>query len=174
MKLAAARARYYDANHFGDDGGDALAWVPVKLGPVTVKIPNTDGRRRAVQFHDIHHIVTGYQTDLRGESEIAAWELASGCTNWPAATVLNLAGLALGVIVWPRLTARAWALGRATKNLYREPDVSAFLDREVEEVRAELGLGLAKVPVRVRDVAMMLGFLVGAPFIILGSFVVSA
>ena len=63
---------------------------------------------------------------------------------------------------------------RQTKNLYREPDVTAFLDREVEELRAELGLGVAKVPVRVRDVAAMIGFLLGAPFIILGSFVVSA
>ena len=169
MKLEAARARYYDANHFGADGGDALAWVPVKLGPITVKIPNTDGRRRAVQFHDVHHIVTGYQTDLRGESEIAAWELATGCTRWPAATVLNLAGLALGVIVWPRKCARAWALGRHTKNLYREPDVSAFLDREVEDVRRELGLGLAKVPVRIRDVASLLGFLLAAPFVIVRS-----
>jgi len=171
MKLAVARARYYDANHFGPDGGDALAWVPIKLGRITVKIPNTEGRRRAVRFHDLHHIVTGYQTDVPGESEIAAWELASGCTRWPAATVLNLAGLAFGILVWPKRCARAWALGRHTKNLYREDDVAPLLDREVDDVRRELGLGVAKVPVRAADVATLLGFLAAAPFVILWSFV---
>ena len=68
---------------------------------MTLKIPNTEGRRRAVRIHDLHHVVTGYQTDLRGEAEIGAWELASGCLRWPAATVLNLFALAIGLVIAP-------------------------------------------------------------------------
>ena len=116
MTLGAARAAYYERNHFGADGGDALDWVPVKMLGITFKIPNSEGRRRAVRFHDLHHVLTGYQTDFRGEAEIGAWELASGCLRWPAATVLNLFALALGIVLAPGRMARAWARGRHTRN----------------------------------------------------------
>jgi hypothetical protein len=168
VNLQAARASYYEVNHFGADGGDALAWVPIKLGPVIVKIPNTAGRRWAVKFHDVHHVLTGYQTDLAGESEIAAWEVASGCVHLPAAAVLNLTGLVFGAVVWPRRVARAWALGRQTKNLFRA-NLDELLDRDVNELRDQLGLGRTHAPVRARDVATMIAYIVGAPLIVLGS-----
>lgn len=153
--LDAARSTYYQVNGFGDDGGDALAWVPLKIWKFTLRIPNTEGRRRAVRVHDLHHILTGYQTDLAGESEISAWELASGCRRMPAAFVLNLFGLALGIVIAPVRVARSWARGRHTQNLYGEDGVDHLLPREVAEVRTKLGLADAAPRVRVRDVVAM-------------------
>jgi len=155
MTLGEARSRYYEVNGFGPDGGDSLDWVPLQLWKLTIKIPNTDSRRRAVRIHDLHHIVTGYQTDLRGEAEIAAWELASGCLRWPAATILNLFALGLGILIAPRRLARAWARGRATTNLYTAETVDPLLPRHVAEVRAELGLAGPHPTVRVRDAVAM-------------------
>jgi hypothetical protein len=152
LTLATARSQYWQANGFGDDGGDSLDWIPIKLWKLTVKIPNTEGRRRAVRLHDLHHVVTGYRTDLAGESEIAAWELASGCFRWPAAFVLNQFALAMGLVVAPRSVMQAWARGRATRNLYRFDGVDELLPRTVDEVRSELGLDAAPPKVRVRDV----------------------
>lgn len=151
LTLATARAQYYQDNGFGADGGDALAWVPIKVWKLTLKIPNTDGRRRAVRLHDLHHIVTGYRTDWPGEIEIAAWELASGCFRWPAAFVINSFGLAIGFAVAPRRLVRAWARGKATRNLYRFDGVDELLPRTVEEVRHELGLDAPPPPARLRD-----------------------
>ena len=48
-------------------------WVPVKVVGITMKIPNTAGRKRAVRAHDALHVLTRYQTDPRGEAEIGAW-----------------------------------------------------------------------------------------------------
>jgi hypothetical protein len=153
MTMRDARARYYDDNGFGADGGDGLEWVPIKILGLTLHIPNTEGRRRAVRIHDLHHIVTGYRTDLRGEAEIAAWELASGCWSWPAAFVLNLGALGIGAAIAPRRIARAWARGRATRNLYGERGgVDHLLPRQVDELRASLGLDRPAPPVRTRDV----------------------
>ncbi len=153
--LGAARAAYYEVNGFGSDGGDALAWVPLKIWRFTLEIPNTDGRRKAVRLHDLHHVLTGYQTDLAGESEIAAWELASGCRRMPAAFVLNLFALAIGLVICPVRLARAWARGRATQNLYTEDGVDHLLPRAVTDVRASLGLAAAPPNVTVRDVLAM-------------------
>lgn len=154
--LLAARTRYYQVNGFGTDGGHSLDWVPLKIWKFTIKIPNTDGRRKAVRIHDLHHVLTGYPTTLAGESEIAAWELATGCLQSTAATVLNTAGLAAGVVIAPRRVARAWARGRKTTNLYREPGVEHLLPRTVEDMRAALRLDQPPASVRVRDVLAML------------------
>jgi hypothetical protein len=155
ITLGSARALYYQVNGFGDDGGDGLAWVPLKIWKFSLRIPNTDGRRRAVRIHDLHHVLTGYQTNLTGESEIAAWELASGCRRMRAAFVLNLFALAIGLVIAPVRLARAWARGRHTGNLYGEDGVEHLLPREVAEVRAKLGLANNPPPVRVRDILAM-------------------
>jgi len=153
--LGAARATYWEVNGFGPDGGDSLDWVPLKLWKLTIKIPNTEGRKQAVRLHDLHHVLTGYDTTWTGEAEIGAWELASGCLRWPAATILNLSILAIGTVIAPLPVARAWARGRQTKNLYGEDGVEHLLPRQVAAMRTELGLDHA-VHVRVRDVAGML------------------
>jgi hypothetical protein len=154
--LGAARAHYYQVNGFGTDGGDSLEWVPLKLWKLTLRIPNTEGRKKAVRIHDLHHVVTGYQTTWTGESEIAAWELASGCFQSKAATVLNAGALAVGLLVAPIRIARAWARGRKTTNLYDQDGVDHLLPRSVEAMRAELGLDQPAPPTRVRDVLAML------------------
>ena len=99
--VRSARARYFEANHFGADGGYGDAWVEVKFGPIPVPIPNTEARVRAVRYHDLHHIVTGYDTDLVGEMEISAWELGAGCEDFVAAYVLNVGGLSGGAAIAP-------------------------------------------------------------------------
>ncbi|MBL9017248.1 MAG: hypothetical protein JNL83_23880, partial [Myxococcales bacterium] len=113
----------------------------------------TEARRRAVKYHDLHHVVTGYQTDLAGEAEIAAWELSTGCRRMPAAFVLNLFALALGLVIAPRRVVRAWARGRATKNLYAEPAIDPLLGKTVEGVTHELGLDAPAPRPRLRDAA---------------------
>lgn len=162
--LGAARATYYQVNGFGSDGGDSLDWVPLKLWKLTIKIPNSEGRKKAVRYHDLHHVVTGYGTTWAGEAEIGAWELASGCLRFPAATLLNLSILAIGLVIAPVRVARAWARGRQTRNLYTEPSIEPLLPQSVESMRTGLGLERA-VPVRVRDVLGMLA--VAVPSLVL-------
>lgn len=152
--LGAARATYWQVNGFGTDGGDALEWVPLKLWKLTIKIPNTEGRKKAVRIHDLHHVLTGYDTTWTGEAEIGAWELASGCLQSPAATFLNLSILAIGFVISPLRVARAWARGRQTKNLYAENGVEHLLPRTVGTMRTNLGLDRT-TSVRVRDVLGM-------------------
>jgi hypothetical protein len=138
--LRAARRDYFERNGFGADGGYGARWVKVPLGPVTTAFPNTAARVRAVRYHDLHHVVTGYATDLVGEAEIAAWELASGCRGFVAAWVLNLSALAIGLALAPKALLRAFVRGRRTRNLYGASVDDALLDARVETVRARLGL----------------------------------
>ncbi|MFO0759987.1 MAG: hypothetical protein U0359_26115 [Byssovorax sp.] len=136
MTLRAARQRYFEDNGFGADGGYGARWVDFKLGPLPMPFPNTDARRRAVVYHDLHHLVTGYRTDFLGELEISAWEIGAGCKGFVVPWQLNLAGLYTGAFLIPRRTFRAFLRGRRSESLYGR-SVDALLDRTVGEVTAE-------------------------------------
>ncbi|MCS6912205.1 MAG: hypothetical protein NZ890_03105 [Myxococcota bacterium] len=141
--LKEARQQYVIDNGFGEDGGYTAKWVALKAGPISLIIPNTAARVRAVRVHDLHHVVTGYQTDWKGECEIGAWEIASGCQSYGAAWLLNLLAMSHGVLIFPRATLAAWVRGRHSKNLYGVPCGEELLAQTVEQTRRELGLDQA-------------------------------
>lgn len=152
--LATARTLYFDANGFPPNGGYEAKWVDFELGPIPMPFPNTDSRRRAVRVHDLHHVLTGYATDIFGELEISAWELGAGCADMAAAWVLNLGGMALGTVIAPRRTFRAWVRGRRSRSLYRTSIDETFLARHLGDVRTELGLDEKPGPARPSDVGL--------------------
>jgi hypothetical protein len=141
LSMRDALRRYFEDNDFGPDGGYPDAWVDLKLGPIPIPFPNTDARRRAVRFHDLHHIATEYQTDYAGEFEISAWEIATGCRDFVAAWQLNLAGLFAGLCSYPIRTFRAFIRGRNTKNFYGRP-YEPLLELSVGDARRMLGTDL--------------------------------
>jgi hypothetical protein len=101
LTVREARARYFAANGFGEGGYDAR-WVKLQAGPLPLYFPNTAARVAAVRFHDLHHVVTGYDTTWTGEAEIGAWEVASGCARHYVAWLLNLQAMAIGLVMHPQ------------------------------------------------------------------------
>lgn len=168
LLLREARDAYLTANGLPADGGYSERWVRFKLGPLPVAFPNTEGRRRAVPLHDLHHPLTGYGTDLIGEGEIGGWELASGCSQHPAALVLNLLASGFVLPAHPRKVLRALARGRQSRNLYAQPCDEALLRRRVGEVRAELGLDREPSPTTGRDRLAIAGWAGAAVAVVWG------
>lgn len=162
LPLKAALARYFVTNGFAPDGGYGARWVTGKFGPVPFAFPNLEARVRAVRFHDLHHIVTGYDTDSAGEGEISAWEIATGCGTFWAAWLLNLSGMTVLFPVAPRRIYRAFVRGRHSENLYRREYDSELLATSVGEIRQQL-LGGETISATARDrAAFGLWFAVGA------------
>ncbi len=140
LTLQEARGIYFEANDFGEDGGYSKDTVQVKLGLLPLEISNPPSRVEAVKFHDLHHIVTGYQTNWRGEFEISCYEIRAGCGRLWFAWLINLGGVAGGLMFLPRRSARAWTRGRVSGGLYRTPYNDALLERTVGEMTASLNL----------------------------------
>lgn len=138
--LREARDRYFAAHSLPPAGAYDDRWVRIHIGPFPFAYPNTAGRRRVAPAHDLHHVLTGYATDLTGEGELAAWELGAGCRD---RTGLQLELRVLGfALAWcPRKLFRAFLRGRQSRNLLGAPcNDDAFLRRPVASVRRELGL----------------------------------
>lgn len=137
--LRAARERYFEVYNF-KDGGYEEGWVKMKAGPVPIWFPNTVARVKAVKFHDIHHVLTEYPATWKGETEIGAWEVATGCAAHYQAWLLDLLAFAIGLAINPRGVYRAFMRGRHSRNLYRTTFSDELLARTVGEVRRELEL----------------------------------
>ncbi len=156
MTMREARAKYFEVNRFGANGGYDDAWVDFKFGPVPFPFPNTAPRVRAVRYHDLHHVLTAYDTDTIGEFEIAAWELGAGCKDFYAAWQLNLGGMVAGALVAPRRTFRAFLRGRRSRSLYGE-ELDPLLDGTVAAARARTGVDVERPEPTAADVALFAG-----------------
>ncbi|MEO8604810.1 MAG: hypothetical protein ABI629_19730 [bacterium] len=161
MSMRAARQRYLDANGF--DSSYSEKWVKLKAGPITFYMPNAEGRRRAVRFHDLHHIITGYQTDWAGEVEISAYEIGAGCGPFLWAWYLNLQALLLWPVLAPRRAFRAFVRGRNARTLYHGGEFQeALLERSVGETRQDLALNLPTPPGTAADLLLFVGWTVAS------------
>ncbi len=157
-KVKDALQAYFSKYHF-ENGGYHLKWFKIKLGPVFIPLPNTKGRIEAVKIHDIHHLLTEYPATLKGEAEIGAWEIASGCGPYVAAWVLNFGSFFYGMICYPRAVHRAFMRGRSiSTNLYHGVEYDEqLLRKEVGEVRRFVGFDFPRV-IDWRDLILFQGY----------------
>jgi hypothetical protein len=140
VSVRAGRDAYFAANGF-DVVAYGAATYEVDLVEVTGEVwtfPNTPARRRAVARHDLHHVATGYGTDVLGEAEIGAWELVAGCNSlflwW-----INLSAVGVGLLLGPGRTLRAALRAAGQRTLYRDPlAYESLLEMSVPELRARL------------------------------------
>ena len=139
-----ALAIFFEKYQLGPDGGMSDRWVKLRFGKFYIPIPNTASRKKALIFHDVHHIATGYQSNWKGECEIGAWEVSTGCGSYTAAWVLDLGAFALGLLVFPVATFKAFVRGRRTRNFYRNSYTGAeLMHMEIEQVQTILKLNIA-------------------------------
>jgi hypothetical protein len=157
LSLREARAVYFEQNGIAPDGGYNQRWVKVTRNRLPLYLLNTAPRRRAVPYHDLHHVLTEYDTSNTGEAEISAWEIAAG--TWPHwfALFIDLAGLAVGLLVAPRRSFRAFARGRRSRSLYAEPLTDELLASPVGSTRQRLGIPSSPFATTVVDATLFAG-----------------
>jgi hypothetical protein len=139
MTVREARDRYLAKNGFTVEGYRAPTFQIDVLG-ITWTLPNPEARQRVVPLHDIHHVVTGYGTDLAGEAEQSAWELRGGIHSW-FLWLFKLSAIFLGLFLAPRRVVRALRRARGQRTLYMDPPpYEVILEMRVGELRAKLGV----------------------------------
>jgi ubiquinone biosynthesis protein Coq4 len=130
-----SRDRYLAENSL-DLESYAAKNFPLYVWKWTVYIPNPG----LLQFHDLHHVVTGYGTGLTGEAEISAYELRGGCHS-VGIFMLCIGALLIGIFISPKRIWRAWKQAKGTKTLY-DTGISyeKLLEMNVSDLREHLGI----------------------------------
>jgi hypothetical protein len=150
-----ARDGYLSANGWTLEAYDAR-WTEASFFGIPFKVPNTARHRWGIKLHDLHHVATGFGTDLVGEGEVSVFELRGGLKDLgPYVASLVIAGALLAALIAPRRALAAWKNAAGTQNLFRRGQVpEALLPISVAEFRARLGLptdGIAVAPPKVHS-----------------------
>jgi hypothetical protein len=140
-----ARDAYLEENGF-TVASYADRWTDATVFGVPIKVPNTARHAWAIKLHDLHHVATGYGTDMPGEGEISIWETRRGLRRLGlyVATIVAFGSLG-GAVLAPRRALAAWrAAGAGATSLfacgYDEAAYEALLELTVGELRARLGI----------------------------------
>jgi hypothetical protein len=175
VTLDEALRRLYGAHGLPSDGGESSKWFHVRIGPVSIPLPNPPARQRVLFIHDTNHVLTGYNARFSdGEMSIAAFEVGAGCGRAWVAWFFNLMLLALGAFVRPRAVLHAFVRGRRSESLYTRSETRAELRRmQVEELRALIRLDREAAFARPDDL-LALGTFVVLTWLTAGAIVVAA
>jgi hypothetical protein len=144
MTAEDALSRYFVEQGLFPEGSSVADWIGdrwYRIGGIPV-LPLVGKIKESLILHDLHHLVTGYDTSWKGELELAGWELGSGgCGSHFFFWFDRLGAFALGLLMAPRSTLRALRRGRRERNLYRRRSADV-LGKEVAELQ-HLVLGRA-------------------------------
>lgn len=127
------------------DEREARWWI-VRADLVIFPLPNFAWRRRAIDAHDAHHLLTGYPCTCEGEVLIAAWEWGAGRYPHWGATLFCLPLLVAGLLFMPGRTYAAWRRGRLSRSLYRNADLERLHDLPLEAARAVIAEAATPTP----------------------------
>ncbi len=141
MQTAAALKIYLRQQ--GVDANDT--WYRMPIFGKRVPLFRIRGRlKEALTTHDVHHLITGFDTGLKGECELCAWELGSGgCYTYLAFWLDRLLFAPIAVLCAPIRFVRAFWSGLGARNTYAV-DKDELLAMEVEEVRRLVGVAPPK------------------------------
>ena len=151
---------YLEENGFTESEYEAKM-TPASFLGIRFSVPNTKKHQAGIRRHDLHHIATGFGTDLVGEGEISAWELRTGVVSvgvYVGAIIFG--GALMGGLIAPRRAVFAWRAAASTRNLFADADYDALLRMSVGELRARLGVpasGIATAPRQLHAYAPSLG-----------------
>ena len=105
--------------YYRDQGlGAPDGWFAVSLRGKRYRLFPQGPLKPLFTLHDLHHIVTGYETSLGGEAQIVAWEIASGGFGKYWFAWLDVAKILLLALVFPSRFRAGWREGRRARNLY--------------------------------------------------------
>jgi len=126
---------YLKDNGYSADGYEDRRFK-VSVGPIVFDFPNP-GRLR---YHDLHHVVSGYGSGLRGEAQVSAYELRGGCPTF-LISFLCLGSIAIGAVLSPRRVLQAWQKAGGTHTLYSSKiPFRELMQMDIEELRRSLNV----------------------------------
>ncbi|MGB0953270.1 MAG: hypothetical protein ACPG31_08580 [Planctomycetota bacterium] len=140
--MAEGLESYLEENDFTMESYDAPK-TPINLFGVRMSVPNTERHQWAIRLHDLHHVATGFGTDLRGEAEISLWEWRKGLggLGWYVGSIVVSISL-LGPLMAPRRSWKAWRAGAGERSLFgrQELEYAEILTWTIAELRSRLGV----------------------------------
>lgn len=145
-----ALAAYLAENGFSEASYEE-PWTNVSFFGLHFQIPNTKSHQRALRLHDLHHVATGFGTDLVGEGEVSAMELRHDLPKAGAYVAFLVLGVAAtGLLLSPSRIVSAFRDSKSTRCLWGlDVPYEQLLEMRVSDLRKLVGVpshGSTQIP----------------------------
>ncbi len=139
LKVKEALSLFFSHYHF-KDGGYNDKFFKIKIGKIFIPLPNISARVKVARLHDIHHVLTEYNADWKGEVEIGIWELRTGCGKYWVAWLLNSIAVCIGLILYSKSIKQAYrrALNSKTNIYHLNLSYEELIDMNIGELRNKI------------------------------------
>ncbi|WP_064965565.1 hypothetical protein [Tenacibaculum ovolyticum] len=111
MIIADALQQFYKENNFAKDGGESEDTFNLKFKLFTLKLPNSQFRKKVVHIHDIQHILYNCDTTWKGEAFIAGWEISTGLWKHFPIGFMSLWAMGFSLLNYPKDVFKGYKAG---------------------------------------------------------------
>ncbi|WBX76210.1 hypothetical protein PG911_16530 [Tenacibaculum ovolyticum] len=111
MIIADALQQFYKENNFAKDGGESEDSFNLKFKLFTLKLPNSQFRKKVVHIHDIQHILYNCDTTWKGEAFIAGWEISTGLWKHFPIGFMSLWAMGFSLLNYPKDVFKGYKAG---------------------------------------------------------------
>ena len=139
MTITKALDNFYIQNNLSKDGGENDDYFYLKFKLFTIKLPNSEFRKKVVYIHDIQHVLFDCDITWKGESFIAGYEIATGMWKHLPIGFMSIWAMGFSLLNYPKEVLKGYKKGLQNKNLL-DINISKdeLLSLSVEEINAIL------------------------------------
>ncbi len=111
MTIYQSLQKFYTENNFSADGGENEAYFDLKFKFFTLKLPNSNFRKKVIYIHDIQHILYNQNTTWKGEAFIAGWEIGTNMWKHLPIGIMSLWAMGFSVLNHPKDVLKGYKTG---------------------------------------------------------------
>ncbi|WP_299623975.1 hypothetical protein [uncultured Tenacibaculum sp.] len=135
---------FYIENNLAEHGGENENFFYLHFKLFSLKLPNSEFRKKVVYIHDIQHVLFDCDTTWKGEAYIAGWEIATGIWKHLPIGIMSIWAMGFSLLFYPKEVIDGYKKGLHYNGLIdQEIDKSSIMNLTVDEVNALL---LKKTP----------------------------
>lgn len=141
MVISKALHQFYIDNNLPTKGGKNDNWFYLHFKFFSIKLPNSNFRKKVIHVHDIQHILYNCDTSWKGEAFISGYEIASGMWKHLPIGFMSLWAMGFTFLNYPKEVLKGFKAGAKSKNLLDfnidKSDLLKLTKTEVFEILAK-------------------------------------
>ncbi|SNR14827.1 hypothetical protein [Tenacibaculum jejuense] len=111
MTIAQKLDQFYTENNLAENGGENEDFFSLHFKYFSLKLPNSDFRKKIVYIHDIQHILFDCDTTWKGEAYIAGWEIATGMWKHFSIGIMSIWAMGFSFLIHPKEVINGYKKG---------------------------------------------------------------
>jgi hypothetical protein len=111
MVISQKLDQFYTQNNLDKNGGEDNDYFMMKFRFFSLKLPNSEFRKKVVYIHDIQHILFDCDVTWKGEAYIAGWEIATGIWKHFPIGIMSLWAMGFGLLTYPKDVLKGYKKG---------------------------------------------------------------